>query len=446
MASDRGQQGRAEPARNALSDSGAPAGDAVGVAMMVAALLPFGLGYFLSYLYRAANAVVAPDLVRDVGLTAGELGLLTAAYLLSFALFQIPLGILLDRYGPRRVQAALVAIGGVGALLFGFGQSAPVLLAARAIIGLGFCGGLMASFKAVVIWVPEVRRPLANSLVMSVGAIGLLVATTPLELAVQAIGWRHVFFWVALYTFGVALVILLVVPERQAKRSSGSLAAELRDVSAIAGDRVYIAMAPLLAIGSGAHIALQTLWAGPWFRDIAGLDRTAVANRLFLMAAAFFVGILITGVATDQAARRGGSIIRVMLAFFGLFFLAQVIILLEIPWLALPAWMLFAMSGQVSVLAFPWFASYYGVARSARANSGVNMTMFLCAFGFQYLVGLVIDRFPLAASGGYLPEAYRLAFVLLLVMQGLALTWYGIHWRLIEAADRQVRESYRARQ
>ena len=114
--------------------------------LMLMALLPFGFGYFLSYLYRAANAVVAPDLVRDVGLSAGELGLLTAAYLLAFALFQIPLGVLLDRYGPRRVQAALVALGGIGAIIFALGQSALTLSLARGVIGMGFAGGLMSSF------------------------------------------------------------------------------------------------------------------------------------------------------------------------------------------------------------------------------------------------------------------------------------------------------------
>ena len=84
-------------------------------------LAPFALGYFLSYLFRAVNAVVGPDLVAELGLSAAELGLLTSAYLFAFALFQLPLGVLLDRFGPRRVQAACSRCAALGALLFAIG-------------------------------------------------------------------------------------------------------------------------------------------------------------------------------------------------------------------------------------------------------------------------------------------------------------------------------------
>jgi MFS family permease len=153
---------------------------------------PFALGYFLSYLFRAVNAVVAPNLVSDIGLTAGQLGLLTSAYLFAFAVFQLPLGVLLDRFGPRRVQAALLCCAAVGSLLFSTAEGATTLTAARALIGLGFAGGLMSGFKAVVLWVPEPRRALANACVMSFGALGILVATVPVEIAVQAVPCRNV--------------------------------------------------------------------------------------------------------------------------------------------------------------------------------------------------------------------------------------------------------------
>ena len=414
------------------------------------ALLPFGLGYFLSYLYRATNAVVAPDLVREVGLTAAQLGLMTAAYLFAFAAFQLPLGILLDRYGPRRVQAALVAVGGAGALLFSMGHSVTTLLVARAIIGLGFCGGLMSAFKAVVIWVPEQRRPLANALVMSVGALGLIVATTPLELAVQAAGWRSVFLAMSVFTFAVAALILLVVPERAAAAAPATtppatFRQEVREIIKIARDPVYLALAPLLAIVTGVHVAIQTLWAGPWLRDVAGLVRNGVANRLFLMAAAFLAGILLSGMITDRLTRRGVSLLHIMLGFLAIFFAAQLGLMLEVEGLDIWLWTAFSMTGQVSVLSFPWLGSYYGARLSGRANSAVNLPMFGMAFICQYAIGAVIDLFPPTPSGGYAPEAYRVAFAWLLLAEGLAFTWYGIHWQRIAKADAIVLAAYRAR-
>src|SRR5512134_357876 len=110
--------------------------------------IPFALGYFLSYLYRTVNAVLAPDLVRDLGLDPAGLGLLTSAYFFAFALAQLPIGILLDRYGPRRVEACLLLFAAAGALLFARATSLPELLLGRGLIGLGVAACLMAAFKA----------------------------------------------------------------------------------------------------------------------------------------------------------------------------------------------------------------------------------------------------------------------------------------------------------
>ena len=378
---------------------------------------------------------------------------MTSAYLCAFAAFQLPLGILLDRYGPRRVQAALVAIGGMGALLFGLGQSLTMLLVARAVIGLGFAGGLMSSFKAVVIWVPEARRPLANALVMSSGALGLIVSTTPLELAVQATGWRQVFFGLAAFTVMVAALIWLMVPERTAgtKSDAGSttsLANEFRQIGNVARSRVFLALAPLIAIVTGVHVAIQTLWAGPWLRDVAGLDRQGVANRLFFMAVAFFAGILVSGTIADQLTRRGASLLHIMLGFLLVFLGAQIGLMLELKHLDIWLWTAFSMTGQVGVLIFPWLGSYFGAGLSGRANSAMNLPMFLMAFAFQYAIGAMIDLVPPAAPvapGSYPAEAYRFAFGVLLAAELLALGWYLANWRTIADADKIVLANYRAR-
>jgi predicted MFS family arabinose efflux permease len=406
-----------------------------GIALCV--LAPFAFGYFLSYFLRAVNAVVGPRLVADIGLSATELGLLTSAYLFAFALFQLPLGVLLDRFGPRRVQTALFACAGTGALLFGIGQDIATLTVARALIGLGFAGGLMSGFKAVVLWVPEPRRALANAGIMSFGALGVLVATVPTELAVQAVGWRSVFGGLAVITFAVATLIFVAVPEQGASVAGGGLRGQIDGVIRIFRDRTFWRLAPLLATTAGAHIAIQTLWAGPWFRDVAGLDPIGVANYLMATALAFLVGILLSGAVADWFVRRGVDLLTVMLGFLALFLGAELAIVLQWTSLNLLMWVVFGMTGQAAVLAYPWLSSFFGAALSGRANTAANLVLFLTAFGAQYAIGAIIDLFPTTASGGYDPRGYQIGFGVFFLAQLLALAWYLLGRRSLAAAARR---------
>ena len=396
-------------------------------------LAPFALGYFLSYFFRSVNAVVGPRLVADLGLSATELGLLTSAYLFAFALFQLPLGVLLDRFGPRRVQTALFACAATGALLFGIGQDIATLTVARALIGLGFAGGLMSGFKAVVLWVPEPRRALANAGIMSFGALGVLVATVPTELAVQAVGWRSVFVGLAVITFAVAALIFVAVPEQGASAAGEGLRGQIDGVIRIFRDRAFWRLAPLLATTAGAHIAIQTLWAGPWFRDVAGLDPIGVANYLMATALAFLVGILLSGAVADWFVRRGVDLLTVMLGFLALFFGAQLAIVLQWTSLNLLMWVVFGMTGQVAVLAYPWLSSFFGAALSGRANTAVNLVLFLTAFGAQYAIGAIIDLFPTTPGGGYDPMGYQVGFGVFFAAQLAALGWYLLGRRSLAA-------------
>jgi predicted MFS family arabinose efflux permease len=407
---------------------------AASTALLVSVLAPFALGYFLSYLFRAVNAVVGLDLAADLGLSAAELGLLTSAYLFAFALFQLPLGVLLDRFGPRRVQAALLACAAAGSLLFAIGQGIALLASARALIGLGFAGGLMSGFKTVVLWVPEPRRALANAAIMSFGALGILVATTPTELAVEAVGWRAVFVGLGAITFAVASLIFLAVPEQGASVAAERLTGQIASLIRILLDRVFWRLAPLLATTAGTHIAIQTLWAGPWFRDVAGLDRIGVANHLMVMAVAFLVGILLSGAVADWFVRRGVDLLTVMLGFLVLFLCSELAIVLQWTSLNLPIWVVFGMTGQVGVLAYPWLSSHFGAAQSGRATTAMNLVLFLFAFGAQYAIGAIIDLFPTGPTGGYDPRGYQVGFGVFVAAQVLALLWYLLGRRSLMAA------------
>ena len=134
--------------------------------------VPFAGGYFLSYLYRVVNAVIAPDLVIDLGIGPSALGLLTSTYFIAFASSQLPLGVLLDRFGPRRVEAFLLLFAGLGAFLFSWSGTLAGLVAARAFIGFGVSACLMAAFKAYTLWFAREKWPLVNGFQMAAGGFG----------------------------------------------------------------------------------------------------------------------------------------------------------------------------------------------------------------------------------------------------------------------------------
>lgn len=391
--------------------------------ILFTALLPFAAGYFMSYLLRAVNAVVAPDLVKDLGLSPAQLGLLTAAYLGAFALFQLPLGVLLDRYGPRKVQAGLLTIAALGCVAFAHAEGLLGLFAARAVIGLGFSAGLMASYKSSATWVPLERRSLANTAIMSVGALGVVVATEPTQYLVSLIGWRQAFTVFAGLILLAALFILIVAPAKDTVGTPAPLRTQFGQMLSILRTPLFWRIAPLLGLTSGVQIGIQTLWAGPWLRDVMGLTREEVARHLLFMAVAFMVGILSVGLIADRLGRRGIGPMQVMLGFLVLYFLAQALIVFRAGSLMFPAWLMVAAFGQVAVLAFPWFAARVGKELAGRANATINFTMFVAAFASQYLVGIIIGLFPTSATG-YSPQGYSWALGLFLLAQILALIWY----------------------
>jgi MFS family permease len=243
-----------------------------GLSLFWRVTLPFLAGYFVSYVYRSINAIIAPDLVREFGLTAAGLGLLSGIYFLAFALFQLPLGVLLDRYGPRRVNATLLLVAAAGGLWFALARSTTELTLARALMGLGVSGCLMAAFSAFALWYPAERLATMNGIAFASGMLGAIAATVPLELVLRVLGWREVFLGVAGLTVLVSLLLYGVVPEkaRAEGRMRVPLGTQLREYAALARDPAFWRLA--LCVGSSqlTAVSLATLWVATWLRDVAG--------------------------------------------------------------------------------------------------------------------------------------------------------------------------------
>ena len=385
---------------------------------------PFALGYFLSYLYRTVNAVIAPNLTQDLGLDPGSLGLLTSTYFLTFALFQLPLGVLLDRFGPRRVEAALLLVAAAGALTFARAETLTGLLAGRALIGLGVSACLMAAFKAFVIWFPPERLPLANGVQMISGGIGALAATTPVEAALRVTDWRGVFLVVGVLTLLAAIILFLVVPEKQEPSSGETLGQQVSGVGQVLVSPFFWSIAPWAIMAQAAYLSLVGLWAGPWLRDMAGLTRKDVAGTLMWVAIAMTCGYLAFGLLAERLSRRGVPPMRVAACGMGLFLVMQVLLIMPWPGAAIPLWLLFGFCGTSCILPYAVLSQGFPRHLAGRVNTGLNVFVFVAAFAAQWAIGLIIGFWPEAAAGGYHPDGYRAGFGALVVLQVLAAGWY----------------------
>jgi MFS family permease len=384
--------------------------------------LPFAVGYYLSYLLRTINGLITNAMPSNLALGAADLGLLTSVYFLTFAAAQVPIGALLDRYGPRKVQGALLLIAAVGSGLFATVEAFWALVFARAMIGLGFAAALAAGVKAVVLWFPKERVALLNGYMVMLGALGAVTATAPAEALMDRIGWRGLFELLAAATAATAVIIYIVVPEHAASIPKGPGSLSLKSVYA---DSRFWRLAPLSATCVGSAWALQGLWAAAWLADVEGLDRSNVVTQLFVMAIALSAGGFVLGSIANQMRRRGIGPERLVALVAMLFIAAQLALIVRLPLPSLVLWSAVAVIGAGTVLSYAIVAEYFPEELTGRANGALNVFHFGWAFVLQYAIGLVLQQWP--SQDGHFPTiAYQVAFSINLGLQIAALTWFEL--------------------
>jgi MFS family permease len=400
--------------------------------------VPFAIGFFFSYLYRVVNAVIAPNLVADLSLGPADLGLLTSTYFLTFAAFQLPLGVLLDRFGPRKTEACLLIFAALGAFVFARAESASGLIAGRALIGFGVSSCLMAPFTAYAIWFAKERLPLINGFQVAVGGLGALTGTAPVEAALQITDWRGLFTVLSVLTLAVAVAIFFVVPERKAEGASAGLKEQLRGIGRVYSSFVFWRVAPLSVMSNATFLAVQTLWAGPWMRDVGGLDRMGVANGLLMIAAAMTAGFALLGALAERLSKLGIKPLHVAVLGMNVFMVVQALIILEWGALTIPLWILYGFFGTTAVITYALLCQSFPESLAGRVNTGLNVMAFLAAFGGQWGIGEVINLWPTSPDGNYAPEAYKAGFGLMLALQVISLLWFIIASLMMRRQENKI--------
>ncbi len=390
--------------------------------LIATVLLPFAAGYYLSYVFRTINALISGPLATEFGLSAADLGLLTAVLFLTFGALQLPLGAWLDRYGPQRVQAVLLSVAAIGATIFACAPTLLWLILGRALIGFGVAGALMGGLKAIVQWWPAERIAMANGWLITLGALGAVTATAPAEILIASIGWRGLFLLLAALAAIAAVLIQRFVPEHPARCPDEAIDAGMA-IRTIYRDARFWRLAPLSATTIGSAWALQGLWAGPWLADVEGLPRHDVVMHLLWMAIALCASALIIGIAGDRLRRRGVSLSAIFAFATGLAMLAQLALVLRWPVPTWLPWIAIAGIGAATVLSYAIVSQLFPKSASGRASGALNLLHIGAAFALQVGTGFALDLWPIEA-GRPPPMAYQTALTVNLTLQVASLLWF----------------------
>ena len=381
-------------------------------------------GYFLSYLLRVVNTVLAGDLARDLNIDAGQLGLLGSTYFVTFALAQLPLGILLDRYGPRRTEALLLLFASLGAAIFAYSQAFGGLLFGRALIGLGVSACLMASFKAFVQWFPQEKLPLINGIFMMSGGLGVLAASTPIEFALQFTSWRGIFWFFSACLLVTAALVWFIVPRRAERDAPAPISHHIEGFKFVFKSVKFWKIAPWAVASQATILSTSSLWSGPWLRDVAGYSREQIAHTLFWVGVAVILGFGTLGFFTERLTRRGFTTFQIAMLGMAIYMALQLLLILEVVQHADWLWIAIAYFASAGALSYAALSQLFAKELAGRVNTALNLLVFTLAFFAQWGLGEILNLFTASGSENYAPLGYQVAFSILLSLQLIGVAIY----------------------
>ena len=388
----------------------------------------FSLGFLVSYIYRGVNLGFAPHLTRELGLGAADLGLLTSFYFLGFAAAQLPAGLLLDRFGPRRTEAVLLLVAVAGSLVFALAPGMAGLAVGRMLIGIGVSVCLGAAIQALSMWFPLSRMPLLNGVVMAIGGLGAVVVGAPLAWLLSLAGWRTLSLAMGGITLAMAVLLWFAAPEAR-RPSKESLGEQLRGTAQILRSGFFWRVVPLTLLNQGIFLAVQTLWVGAFMRDVPGLAPEAGARLVSVIGFAMMAGCVGAGWAARHLERMGVSLYAFAGIGMTMFVVVQGLLMAPLPVLQGPAqgvlWAAFGVFGSSGILAYAVLARNVPDHLIGRATTALTLTVFLSTFVCQVGVGYILDFWP-AVDGRYPKAAHLTVWGIFVTLQLLAALWYAL--------------------
>ena len=388
--------------------------------------------YFLSQFFRTSNAIIAPDLIRDLKLNAETLGLLGGAFFYSFALFQIPMGPMLDRIGPRLIISYSVLLGALGSFLFAIGGSFTAALVGRILIGLGMASVLMGTMKVFILHFPPNQFATLVGTMLSIGTLGNILATSPLAYLNSTIGWRTTFILAAgvAALFAFSSLWILGGKDRSGGKPDPDLSPK-QEIGVFQSVGMILRTLSFWQIGFvaffryGTFVGLQGLWLGPYLIDIKRYAPVQAGHLLILMALGTIIGGPLGGRLSDQIfhSRKGVALLGVCLYCVSLFPLTGILKIQNPLWFGVTFFFL-GFFNSFGILVFSHAKELFPVAISGTVMTFVNFFTMAGGAVFMPVLGKVIESFP-RVGNSYPSEAYHFSFLLCFLGMAFSVVFYA---------------------
>ncbi len=397
-------------------------------ARAVGFFLLLSLAAMISQFFRSAIGVIAPELQVELSLAPDQLGYLSSAFFLAFAALQLPVGVMLDRFGARLTISVLMAVAVVGALTFSLAEGFAGLVVGQMIMGAGFAGVFMGAIVVLARWFSEQQFPLVSGFMLAASNGGMVLSATPLAWAAEQIGWRGAYAAMGIVTAFVALLLGALLRDAPPDHPFHSRARESL-VSAAAGVGEVLRTAriwwilPMAAVGYAGMITIRGLWGGPYFNDVFGLDPVDRGNLLLLLTLGSIVSLIVYGWLGRRLRTRKGIVV-VGGALYGASF--AVLAALPAPdlWLATTLLMLVSMFGAVYPVLLAHARSMFPDRLVGRTITSLNLASFSGIAIIQAATGWIMVQFAGEPGTAAPAEAYRAVFAALALVIGIAALSY----------------------
>ncbi len=376
----------------------------------------FAFGYFLSCLLRAITATLSPILTSEFDLLAADLGLLAGGYFFGFACMQIPLGYLLDKFGPKKIISSFLLIAFIGTSSFALSQSFSGLFISRILIGIGVSACLMAPLTGYRIWFAENLQQRANSWMLMIASLGFLSSTLPVQLLLPSFGWRWIFGGIAILILVSIFLILIFIPKwsHQEEINSAKKLEQSGTLAEVWKSKFFISVIPMGLFNYGGLMAIQTLWAGPWMIRVAGYTPIESATGLFWINITMLFSFFIWGYFLPKINVLGFGASKILKFGLPVSFIVMFIIIILGNKAGAFYLTLFILSSIFLSVTQPAVGLSFPSHLAGKALTSFNLLIFSGTFIMQWLIGLIIDYVKILGHSEVL--GFKIAFSVFLFL------------------------------